>query len=473
MTDPKPNRMDKFSRPSLQWLVPLSGQVPSIAKSTWQLGWYHWRKHVASMAIRKQWAWMATRSKEKASGGERSTGECIDHGEGQNRGTIATWVYLLSSFLFKRFTRVVRKPTQPTFSKFGCKAVEGNSVIDNRPFSPSNSDGAVHLIRKSISIDEAPGAGPSRSQFDHTEPLLRQDSDGVHVERDRKGPHVLQREAGRVWLDVRASGQSLPAFSLQLASSPAHYFVAGPLPCLVVPPTRAPTSTLATFPIVPPHELVPATASNVSVRTYNPFRLEPSLPASSENPSTHDPLMERVIPTDAQISTFSELEGAVYPFAGPLVDMACVVVASRLDPRWDLEAVQRMIRDCLAYAGKQQPLSRASLESRAMEETVEVSEVEVGSGDEDRERDESETTWSQETGCWRVAPMPTPRPMEAAGGLHPMPVVIPQTDGDALSNDKDKSTTSTHEVDNPAGEPVVELVPLSSGGPMASWSVDD
>lgn len=225
--------------------------------------------------------------------------------------------------------------------------------------------------------------------------------------------------------------------------------------------------------MVPPHELVPAAASDVSVRTYNPFRLEPSLPAPSENPSTHDPLMERVIPTDAQISTFSELEGAVYHFAGPLVDMARVVVASRLDPRWDLEAVRRMTRDCLAYAGKQQPLSRASLELRAMEETVEVSEVEVGSGDEDRERDESETTWSRESGCWRVAPMPTPRPMEAARGLHPMPVVIPQTDGDALSNDKDKSTTSTHEVDNPAGEPVIELVPLSSGGPMTSWSADD
>ena len=73
----------------------------------------------------------------------------------------------------------------------------------------------------------------------------------------------------------------------------------------------------------------------------------------------------------------------------------------------------------------------------------------------------------------RTTPKPAPGPVEAAGGLRPILVVVPQVDGNALTESNNTSTTSTHRVDNPADEFVIEPVPLPSGGPSTSPSVED
>ncbi|ETW84817.1 hypothetical protein HETIRDRAFT_439360 [Heterobasidion irregulare TC 32-1] len=97
-------------------------------------------------------------------------------------------------------------------------------------------------------------------------------------------------------------------------------------------------------------------------------------------------------------------------------------------------------------------------------------EMEIGTG---AGSEGSGGTWSSESGFRPIAPMPAPGLVGAAGGLHPRLVAVPQVDGSALYYNNHTSTTSTHRVDNPAGEFVIEPVPLSSGGPSTSMPADD
>ena len=63
-----------------------------------------------------------------------------------------------------------------------------------------------------------------------------------------------------------------------------------------------------------------------------------------------------------------------------------------------------------------------------------------------------------------IAPKPVLEPMQAAVGQIPMPVGVPQVSSNALRAHNSISITSTHRVDNPAGQPVADSVPLSNGG---------
>ncbi|ETW84807.1 hypothetical protein HETIRDRAFT_473535 [Heterobasidion irregulare TC 32-1] len=193
--------------------------------------------------------------------------------------------------------------------------------------------------------------------------------------------------------------------------------------------------------------------------------------------------MACIIPTDAQRSTYSALEGAVRPFTGPWAVMARTIAAARLDPRWDPSVWRRETRKREADAEEAPSPKRARMKEdlegataganvvggkRESEgEEGEMMEMEIGTG---AVSEGSGGTWSSESG---FRPIPAPGPVGAAGGLHPRLVAVPQVDGSALYQHNHTSTTSTHRVDNPAGEFVIEPVPLPSGGPSISPSAGD
>ena len=203
-------------------------------------------------------------------------------------------------------------------------------------------------------------------------------------------------------------------------------------------------------------------------------------PAITSGYPAPDISMACALPTDAPKATISALEGTVNRFTGPWMDMA------RFDPWWDAAAMRRVPRKRVLDAEEEQPLKKARMEQGFEEMTRYVSEARgtsetekiMGKGNVKevggRVRGEGRgKTWSWERRYRRIAPKPAPRPVEAAGGLRPMPVVVPQVYGNALQIHNETSTTSTHWVNNPAGEPIIEPVPLRSGGSSTSTPADD
>ena len=75
-------------------------------------------------------------------------------------------------------------------------------------------------------------------------------------------------------------------------------------------------------------------------------------------------------------------------------------------------------------------------------------------------------------GCGRFSVrLPTQyaeRERETAGVQSQIPVVHPQAHGSAPQQTTSTSTTSTHRMENPIGEPVPEAVPQSIGGPWTT-----
>ena len=205
------------------------------------------------------------------------------------------------------------------------------------------------------------------------------------------------------------------------------------------------------------------------------------------------PIPTHAAPRKSQLSTFSELDDAVDPFTGPLFGLARTVAAADFITRWNVVAERPNDTE------GQPPLKRARMEevnrvgveslpktAESQPETVEgppevsVSQSEsggtVGGGDEGVSRKEKAArkgrgeTRGPKMRSWAtsyrpIAPKPVPEQIQAAVGRMSMPVGVPQVYGNALSAHNDISTTSTHRVDNPAGEPVADSVPLSNGGP--------
>ena len=230
-------------------------------------------------------------------------------------------------------------------------------------------------------------------------------------------------------------------------------------------------------PAAPPTTVAPASPTTPTTTVVAPATDAASAPAPDAIS------MARIIPTDAQRSTHSALEGAVRPFTGPWAAMARTITVARLDPRWDPSVLRQETRKREADAEEAPSPKRARIEERLGEAAVGASAVggtREGEGEEGELMETeigtsagTEGTWSLESGFGPIAPMPAPGPVEAAGGLHSILVVIPQVDGNALHQHNYTSTTSTHRVDNPAGEFVIEPVPLPSGGPSTSPSADD
>ena len=305
------------------------------------------------------------------------------------------------------------------------------------------------------------------------------------------------------------AGSRFPVGSAHLAPS----FIAPPLPfpapSFLAPPFPHPAPITVPPPWASTQTSVPAThrwAPHVLASTPTPVPLNPApgglpYPATPATPTAPTTLvapalyaapapdaisMARVIPTNAQRSPFSALEGTMRPFKGPWVETARTVIEARLDPRWDPSVFRRETRKRRGDGEEQPPLKRArveGLEEEIAEASVvgdtsadeggsgKVMEMEIGGGAPRSER--SEEIWPLESGLRRIAPKPAPGPDMAVGGLRPMPVVVPQVYGNAPNEHRNTSTTSTHGVDNPAGEFVIEAVPLSSGGPSTSTPADD
>ena len=257
-------------------------------------------------------------------------------------------------------------------------------------------------------------------------------------------------------------------------------------------PTPAPVPEILTGPVSPALQESPSPATPAAPPTTvapasptAPTTLVAPAPdaVSAPAPAPDAISMARIIPTDAPRSTYSALEGAVRPLTGPWAAMARTIAAARLDPRWDPSVWRRETRKREADAEEAPSPKRARMEEGLGGATVgasavggtregegeegEVMETDIGTGAG------TEGTWSLESRFGPIAPMPAPGPVEAAGGLHPILVVVPQVDGNALTQHNYTSTTSTRKVDNPAGEFVIEPVPLPRRGPSTSTPADD
>ncbi|ETW84880.1 hypothetical protein HETIRDRAFT_121112 [Heterobasidion irregulare TC 32-1] len=339
-----------------------------------------------------------------------------------------------------------------------------------------------------------PGAGPSWFASNDAE-VLSEDSAGARVLShgiDYTQPY-----------NTRAPGSLIPAIPLQTAPVLGPPLSVTPIPIPAALPAWASTSTPA--PLAPHHWATTKFPGHAMIRPRNPppcivqsfaatiaptattTELALAMPAAvatpaitSGYPAPDDISIARSIPPDAQWSNVSAWEGTVNRFTSPWMDMA------RSNLRWDAVAMLQAPRKRMLDAEEQQPLKRAKVGQGFEEMTRGVSESRgapegeeiVGKGNAKevggRVRSEGrEKAWSWERRYRRIAPKPAPRLVEAAGGLRPMPVVVPQVYGNALHNNNQRSTTSTHWVNNPAGKPVIEPVPLWCGGPSASTPADD
>ncbi|ETW84839.1 hypothetical protein HETIRDRAFT_121135 [Heterobasidion irregulare TC 32-1] len=363
------------------------------------------------------------------------------------------------------------------------------------------------------------GAGPSGSQSNNAEQELNVIPAGAYVARNREGRHVSQDIAGysqpydaRLRLRSCEAGSLLPVMS----AHPDPSFFTSPFQFPATIPFALPTWASTSTPVPHARALTPTSVPDVQKGSLSPspeglpfpvipaaplntaapvtpaapdiviFTATPAVTTTPVVPATDVIPMERVTPTNAQRSKYSALEGAVRPFTGPWVDMARTVIEARLDPRWDPSVFRRETRKRGVDAQEQPSPKRARVEE-GMEEAIagvraegavsadegengkmKARELDSGAGSE-----RSEGAWSMESRFRPIAPMPSPGPVHAAGGLHPILVVVPQVNGNALTQHNDTSTTSTHRVDNPAGEFVVEPVPLPSGGPSTSTPADD
>ncbi|ETW84819.1 hypothetical protein HETIRDRAFT_426011 [Heterobasidion irregulare TC 32-1] len=369
------------------------------------------------------------------------------------------------------------------------------------------------------------GAGPSGSQSNNAEQELNVIPAGAYVARNRGGRHVSQDIAGYSQpYDARLRFRSCEAGSLLpvMSAHPDPSFFTSPFPFPATIPFALPTWASTSTPVLALHlqvpharALTPTSVPDVQKGSLSPspeglpspvipaaplntaapvtpavpdiviLTATPAVPTTPVVPATDVIPMERVTPTNAQRSKYCALEGAVRPLTGPWVDMARTVIDARLDPRWDPSVFRRETRK-RGDAQEQPSPKRARVEEGLGEAAAGVraegavsadegengkmkaKELDSGAGSE-----KSEGAWSMESRFRPIAPMPSPGPVHAAGGLHPILVVVPQVNGNALTQHNDTSTTSTHRVDNPAGEFVVEPVPLPSGGPSTSTPADD
>ncbi|ETW85280.1 hypothetical protein HETIRDRAFT_432127 [Heterobasidion irregulare TC 32-1] len=194
-------------------------------------------------------------------------------------------------------------------------------------------------------------------------------------------------------------------------------------------------------------------------------------------------------------AAFSSLLGAVKPIRGPWIDMAREIVQAPRDTVLRVLAEvppQVVVAKAPGPVPELPPSPEITTEPVSQEHYVHVEEeprrkkARDGEGSEGREEGASPGASGAKAGR-RIVKRPRMPPIagygrfsvrlpsdyaarerETAGERGQMLVVHPQAHGSAPPETTIASTTSTHRVENPTGEPVPEAVPQSIGGPWTS-----
>ena len=192
---------------------------------------------------------------------------------------------------------------------------------------------------------------------------------------------------------------------------------------------------------------------------------------------------------------FSSLLGAVYPIQGPWRDMAREIVEAPRDivlrvlaevpPRMPVEEVPKPVPELPPspetasepvpqehHVNMEEGLRRKKAREAKGSEGEKEGESQGGTGAKAGRRIVRRPRMPPIAGCGlfsvRLPSHYAARGREMAGARSQIHVVHPQAHDSAPKETTVTSTTSTHRVENPTGEPVPEAVPQSIGGPSTA-----